>query len=86
MRRTEEKETPPVTMPAPAAPSVPAPPTRRERVRAATMEEIKGAALDLLRSRSATDLTFAVWWRLRVIFLIVWLNRHLPVVKRIPVS
>ncbi|MEI8309675.1 MAG: tryptophan 7-halogenase, partial [Verrucomicrobiota bacterium] len=34
----------------------------------------------------STDLSFAVWWRLRAFFLIVWLNRHLPVVKRIPVS
>ena len=34
----------------------------------------------------STDLTFAVWWRLRAFFLIVWLNKHLPVVKRIPVS
>jgi AcrR family transcriptional regulator len=34
-------------------------PTRRDRVRAATMAEIKAAALELLRSRSATDLTFA---------------------------
>lgn len=34
----------------------------------------------------STDLPFAVWWRLRAFFLIVWLNRQLPVVKRIPVS
>ncbi len=34
----------------------------------------------------STDLSFAVWWRLRAFFLIAWLNRHLPVVKRIPVS
>ena len=34
----------------------------------------------------STDLSFAVWWRLRAFFLIVWLNKHLPVVKRIPVS
>ena len=34
----------------------------------------------------STDLTFAVWWRLRAFFLLVWLNKHLPVVKRIPVS
>ena len=34
-------------------------PTRRERVRTATMNEIKGAALDLLRSSSASDLKFS---------------------------
>ncbi len=34
-------------------------PTRRERVRTATMNEIKGAALDLLRSASASDLKFS---------------------------
>lgn len=34
-------------------------PTRRERVRAATMDEIKAAALDLLRSGSASDLKFS---------------------------
>ena len=34
----------------------------------------------------STNLSFAVWWRLRAFFLLVWLNKHLPVVKRIPVS
>lgn len=34
----------------------------------------------------STDLSFAVRWRLRAFFLIVWLNRYLPVVRRIPVS
>ncbi len=34
-------------------------PTRRERVRAATMDEIKAAALDLLRTEPASDLKFS---------------------------
>lgn len=34
-------------------------PTRRERVRASTMSEIKATAMDLLRSGSASDLKFA---------------------------
>ena len=39
--------------------AAPTAPTRRERVRASTMAEIKGAALDLLRSSSASDLKFS---------------------------
>ncbi len=33
-----------------------------------------------------TDLSFAVWWRLRVFFFLAWLNKHLPVAKRIKIS
>ncbi|MEO7933914.1 MAG: NAD(P)/FAD-dependent oxidoreductase [Chthoniobacterales bacterium] len=33
-----------------------------------------------------TDLSFAVWWRLRVFFFLAWLNKHIPLVKRIKVS
>jgi len=33
-----------------------------------------------------TDLSFAVWWRLRVFFFLAWLNRFVPVAKRIKVS
>ncbi|MEO7101048.1 MAG: tryptophan 7-halogenase [Luteolibacter sp.] len=33
-----------------------------------------------------TTLSFAVWWRLRVFFFLAWLNKHLPVAKRIKVS
>ncbi|MES2660276.1 MAG: NAD(P)/FAD-dependent oxidoreductase [Verrucomicrobiota bacterium] len=33
-----------------------------------------------------TDLPFAVWWRLRVFFFLAWLNKHIPVAKRIKVS
>lgn len=33
-----------------------------------------------------TDLSLAVWWRLRVFFFLAWLNKHLPVVKRIKIS
>jgi FADH2-dependent halogenase len=33
-----------------------------------------------------TDLSFAVWWRLRVFFFLAWLNRHVPVVARIRIS
>ena len=33
-----------------------------------------------------TDLSFAVWWRLRLFFFLVWLNRHVPVAKRIEIS
>jgi len=33
-----------------------------------------------------TDLPFAAWWRLRLFFLLVRLNRRWPVVARIPVS
>ncbi len=33
-----------------------------------------------------TDLSFAVWWRLRLFFFLAWLNRHVPVVKRIRIS
>ncbi len=32
-----------------------------------------------------TDLSFAVWWRLRLFFFFAWLNRHLPVVERIEI-
>ena len=33
-----------------------------------------------------TDLSFAVWWRLRLFFLLAWLNKHVPVAKRIKIS
>ena len=33
-----------------------------------------------------TDLSFAVWWRLRVFFFLAWLNKHIPVAKRIKIS
>jgi flavin-dependent dehydrogenase len=33
-----------------------------------------------------TDLSFPVWWRLRLFFFLVWLNEHIPVVERIKVS
>jgi flavin-dependent dehydrogenase len=33
-----------------------------------------------------TDLSFAVWWRLRAFFLLAWLNKHIPVAKRIKIS
>jgi len=33
-----------------------------------------------------TELGFAIRWRLNVFFLLVWLNRHVPVVKRIPIG
>ncbi|MEO5915067.1 MAG: tryptophan 7-halogenase [Luteolibacter sp.] len=33
-----------------------------------------------------TTLSFAVWWRLRVFFFLAWLNKHIPVAKRIKVS
>ena len=33
-----------------------------------------------------TTLPFAVWWRLRVFFFLAWLNKHIPVAKRIKVS
>jgi flavin-dependent dehydrogenase len=33
-----------------------------------------------------TDLSFAVWWRLRLFFFLAWLNQHLPVAERIPIS
>ena len=33
-----------------------------------------------------TTLSFAVWWRLRVFFFFAWLNKHIPVAKRIKVS
>ncbi len=32
-----------------------------------------------------TQLSFALWWRLRLFFLLAWLNRHVPLAKRIPV-
>ncbi len=32
-----------------------------------------------------TQLSFSVWWRLRLFFFLAWLNRHVPVAKRIPV-
>lgn len=32
-----------------------------------------------------TDLSFAVWWRLRLFFFLAWLNQHLPVAERIPI-
>jgi flavin-dependent dehydrogenase len=34
----------------------------------------------------STDISFSVWWRLRAFFLLVWLNKRLPVVKQIPIS
>ncbi len=33
-----------------------------------------------------TNLSFAVWWRLRLFFFLAWLNKHVPVAKRIRVS
>ena len=33
-----------------------------------------------------TDLSFAVWWRLRLFFFLAWLNKHVPVAKRIHIS
>lgn len=33
-----------------------------------------------------TDLSFAAWWRLRIFFFLAWLNKRLPVAKRISVS
>ncbi len=33
-----------------------------------------------------TDLSFAVWWRLRLFFFLAWLNQHLPVAERIQIS
>jgi hypothetical protein len=33
-----------------------------------------------------TELTFAIRWRLHLFFLLAWLNRHVPVVKRIPIG
>lgn len=33
-----------------------------------------------------TELSFAVWWRLRLFFFLAWLNKHIPVAKRIKVS
>jgi flavin-dependent dehydrogenase len=32
-----------------------------------------------------TELSFAVWWRLRLFFFLAWLNRHIPVVERIEI-
>ena len=33
-----------------------------------------------------TTITFGLWWRLRVFFLLAWLNEHIPVAKRIKIS
>ena len=33
-----------------------------------------------------TNLSFAIWWRLRLFFFLAWLNKHIPVAKRIKVS
>ena len=33
-----------------------------------------------------TELSFSVWWRLRVFFFLAWLNKHVPVAKRIEVN
>ena len=33
-----------------------------------------------------TDLSFAVWWRLRLFFFFAWLNKHVPVAERINIS
>ncbi len=33
-----------------------------------------------------TDLSFAVWWRLRLFFFLAWLNQHVPLVERIRIS
>ena len=33
-----------------------------------------------------TTLSFAVWWRLRVFFFLAWLNKHIPVAKRIDIN
>jgi flavin-dependent dehydrogenase len=32
-----------------------------------------------------TDLSFAVWWRLRLFFFIAWLNKYIPVAERIQI-
>lgn len=31
------------------------------------------------------SMPFAAWWRLRVFFMLVWLQKFVPVVKRIPI-
>lgn len=33
-----------------------------------------------------TELSFAVWWRLRLFFFLAWLNQHIPIAKRIKIS
>jgi len=33
-----------------------------------------------------TDLSFAVWWRLRLFFFLAWLNQHVALVQRIKIS
>lgn len=33
-----------------------------------------------------TELSFAVWWRLRLFFFLAWLNKRVPVVERIGIS
>jgi flavin-dependent dehydrogenase len=33
-----------------------------------------------------TNLSFAVWWRLRAFFFLAWLNRYVPVVERIKIN
>jgi hypothetical protein len=33
-----------------------------------------------------TELTFAIRWRLNLFFLLARLNRHVPVVERIPIG
>lgn len=33
-----------------------------------------------------TNLSFSVWWRLRLFFFLAWLNRYVPVVERIKIQ
>lgn len=33
-----------------------------------------------------TELSFAVWWRLRLFFFLAWLNQYIPLAKRIKIS
>lgn len=33
-----------------------------------------------------TELSFAVWWRLRLFFFLAWLNQHIPIAKRIKIN
>lgn len=33
-----------------------------------------------------TNVSFAIWWRLRLFFFLAWLNKHVPVAKRIHIS
>ncbi|NJR42252.1 MAG: hypothetical protein HC767_05950 [Akkermansiaceae bacterium] len=33
-----------------------------------------------------TNLSFAVWWRLRLFFFLAWLNKRIPIAERIQIS